>query len=62
MNKSEEAKKLYAESIVMDLHFAIEMAMPGNLDEKWALVDTYASAGVAKWLIPVCSFVLNLKD
>lgn len=46
MKKGEEAKKIYEDSIVMDLHFAIEIAMPGTLEEKWALVDSYASAGV----------------
>jgi membrane dipeptidase len=46
LNTTEKAKKLYEESIVMDGHFAIELAMPGSLEYKWQLVDTYHAAGV----------------
>jgi len=43
---SEKAKAIYKDSIVIDGHFAIEQAMPGKLEEKWELVDSYAAAGV----------------
>jgi membrane dipeptidase len=42
----ERAQQIYQEAIVIDGHFAIELAMPGTLEEKWALVDSYAAAGV----------------
>lgn len=42
----EKAQQIYQEAIVIDGHFAIELAMPGNLDKKWDLVDSYAAAGV----------------
>ena len=46
MSVKEKAKKLYHESIIVDGHFAIELAMPGTFEDKWKLVDSYAEAGV----------------
>lgn len=46
MSFKNKAKSLYAESVIIDNHFAIELAMPGDLDYKFSFVDSYLDAGV----------------
>jgi membrane dipeptidase len=62
MSLKEKAKKLYHESIVIDGQFAIELAMPGTLEEKWKLVDSYADAGVTAVTLSLANDESKLEE
>ncbi len=62
MNFKEKAQKIYQGSIVIDGQFAIELAMPGTLEEKWKLVDSYASAGVTAITLSLANDESKLEE
>ena len=62
MSMKEKAKKLYQESIIIDGHFAVELAMPGPLEEKWGLVDSYADAGVTAVTLSLANDESKLEE
>lgn len=39
----EKAQQIYQEAIVIDGHFAIELAMPGSLDKKFTVSLSFAN-------------------
>lgn len=58
----EQAQQIYQEAIVIDGHFAVELAMPGTLEEKWALVDSYTAAGVTSVSLSLANDENKLED
>ena len=61
MNKK-TAKKIYDEAIIVDGHLAIEFAMPGSFEEKWALVDSYLAAGVTAITLSLANDESKLEE
>ena len=43
-------------------HFAIELAMPGTLEEKWAMVDSYAAAGITSVTLSLANDESKLEE
>lgn len=62
MELKQKALQIYQEAIVIDGHFAIEIAMPGSLEEKWALVDEYAEAGVTSVTLSLANEESKLEE
>lgn len=62
MNLKDKAKNLYHAAIVIDGHFAVELAMPGTLEEKWQLVDSYAAAGVTAVTLSLANDESKLEE
>lgn len=58
----EKAKQIYQEAIVIDGHFAVELAMPGTLEEKWDLIDSYIAAGVTSVSLSLANDESKLEE
>lgn len=58
----EKAIQLYRNSVVIDGHFAVELSMPGTLDEKWTLIDSYADAGVTAVTLSLANDESKLEE
>lgn len=62
MNIRDKASKIYQDSIVIDGHFAIELAMPGSLIEKFKFVDQYMDAGVTSVTLSLANDESKLEE
>ncbi|MBA2648459.1 MAG: membrane dipeptidase [Legionella sp.] len=62
MHTKEKARNIYQKSIVIDGHFAVELAMPGSWEDKWSLIDSYANAGVTAVTLSLANEESKLEE